>query len=275
MEDIIDKHKGMSAVIEAHGPSSDKNREKINKLHQDGNMIMFAMNEWWSFKNHPTPDYWVRSHSGANGGWYMEKERHRHWFDSGTLSGKIPFFNCDTVDGTPLDVIKNVIKGPYLPYDGRHVGGRDCDENFKILDRFTPKPHKFFKSCCDVRGKLTIQEELQKYTNYNELISASPFTVSTYCIVFAILMGCNPIYINGMDLDYFSKAGLYGNLVGDKKWNEVFPNFSPGTSTWKGWRREWMGKDFEIINKSAENIGVEILNLNNNTWYKNFKPGKI
>ena len=275
IEDIIDKHKGLPAVIEAHGPSADKNRKKINKLHQDGKIIMFAMNEWWSFKDHPAPDYWVRAHSGANGGWYMEKEEDRFWFDSGTMSGKIPFLNCDTVDKTPLDIVKGVIKGSYLPYDNRHVGNRTCLENFKTLDRYIPKFHTFFKSCCQRKGRLTIQEELQKYTNYEEMISASPFTVSVYCILFAILMGCNPIYINGMDLDYSLADGIFSNLVDEKNWREVFPDFNPGSQTWAGWRRDWMKKDFEIMNKSAENVGVEILNLNHNTWYKNFKPGKI
>ena len=50
------------------------------------------------------------------------------------------------------------------------------------------------------------------YTNYEELMSASSFTGSVYMLTFAVLMGCNPIYINGMDLDYFGEGGVYAKL---------------------------------------------------------------
>tara|TARA_R110000851_G_scaffold92489_1_gene201842 strand:+ start:5812 stop:6669 length:858 start_codon:yes stop_codon:yes gene_type:complete len=277
MKDIIDKHKGKPGVILAHGPSSDENIDKINQLIDEEKLVSFAMNEWWSYKDHPTPNYWVRAHTGANGGWFMEKESDQQWFQSGTFMGNIPLLNADTIDRTPLSVVEKVITGPYLPYDTKHVNGKTCEGNQDELERFMPKLAIFFKNCCDLKGRgLTIQEELSKYCNYDELISASPHTVSAYAIIFSILMGNNPIYINGMDLDYGNhKENIYGKLVDDKDWRTVFPNFQPGSQTWKGWRKEWMEEDFNIINKSAENIGVEIINLNPNTWYKSFKAGSI
>ena len=280
-DDIIDKHKDKPGVILAHGPSSDENIDKINQLIDEEKLISFAMNEWWSYKDHPTPNYWVRSHTGANGGWLMERESDQQWFQSGTFMGNIPLLNADTVDRTPLSVAEKVITGPYLPYDTKHVNGKTCKENYDELDRFMPqKLTIFFDKCCDLKGRgLTIQEELSKYCDYDELVSASPHTVSAYAIIFSILMGNNPIYINGMDLDYgkdpMNNETIYGKLVDGKDWRTVFPNFQPGSQTWKGWRREWMEEDFNIINKSAENIGVEIINLNPNTWYKSFKTGSI
>tara|TARA_Y100000310_G_scaffold205335_1_gene205684 strand:- start:242 stop:1120 length:879 start_codon:yes stop_codon:yes gene_type:complete len=276
IKDIINKHKGKPAIIAAHGPSGDENIDKINDLHKKNKVIIFGMNEWWAFKDHPTPDYWIRCHTGSNGGWHMEKENDQSWFQLGTCMGNVPFLNADTVDRTPLSITKKVINGPYLPYDTKHVGGKTCEENYEELDRFMSKRLvKFFPECCDRKGRLTIQEELSKYCDYDELISASPYTVSVYAIIFGILMGCNPIYINGMELDYDTDAGCYGKLVDDKDWKTVFPDFQPGPQVWKGWRREWMEEDFNIINKSAENIGVEIINLNPNTWYKSFEVGII
>jgi hypothetical protein len=84
-------------------------------------------------------------------------------------------------------------------------------------------------------------------------------------------MGCNPVYINGMELDYFGKDGIYAELNKGSDWRKTFPDFNPGFDTWKGWRRDWMLRDFNIINESTKNIGVEILNLNHNTWYGIFE----
>ena len=84
IKDIINVHKGVPAVIEGHGPSASVNRDKINKLHEKKEIIVFGINEWWSFQNHPIPDYWVRCHTGANGGWLIEREE---VFDAIRVSG--------------------------------------------------------------------------------------------------------------------------------------------------------------------------------------------
>ena len=275
IKDIINVHKGVPAVIEGHGPSASVNRDKINKLHEKKEIIVFGINEWWSFQNHPIPDYWVRCHTGANGGWLIEREEDLHWFDRGTAGGKIPLFNCDTADRSSLQSAMERLNCPYLPYDNRHLGGRTCNENHELLEWFTPLNKTFFPDCCSRRGRLTIQEEFQKYTKYSELISASSFTATVYMINFAVIMGCNPVYINGMELDYFGEDGIYAELTKGNDWRKTFPDFSPGPDSWKGWRRDWMMRDFNIINESTKNIGVETLNLNHNTWYGIFENGSL
>ena len=74
-----------------------------------------------------------------------------------------------------------------------------------------------------------------------------------------------------MDLDYFGDGGVYAQLNQDNP----FPRFNPGPDTWKGWRRDWMIRDFTIINEGSKNIGVEVLNLNHNTWYDIFENGDL
>ena len=88
-------------------------------------------------------------------------------------------------------------------------------------------------------------------------------------IAFAILMGCTPIYINGMDLDYHSSEGTYAKL----KDGCTIPG-SP-SNAWTDWRRDWITRDFNIINESAKNIGTKIINLTPNPWYKIFELGTI
>tara|TARA_S200002703_G_scaffold159827_2_gene174953 strand:+ start:4587 stop:5417 length:831 start_codon:yes stop_codon:yes gene_type:complete len=270
MEDIIDKHKGKPAVISCHGPSGDEHIDKINDLHQKNKVVVFGVNEWWAFEKHPIPDYWIRAHTGANGGYTIEKDF--DYFNKWTES-RIPLLNCDTVDQTSLDTAKQVLTCPYLPFDNRHFNGKTCAENYEEVEWYIgSKNFTFFKDCCNRKGRLTIQEEFKKYTKSNELVSSNTGTAAVHMIIFAILMGCSPIYINGMDLDYFGKGGVYGKL----KDGISFDNFTPGSKVWKnGIRRKFIKRDYDVINKSAKGIGVDILNLNHNTWYGIFNNGSL
>ena len=275
--DIINKHKGTPAIIEGHGPSLEKTRDSVNQYLDNHDLIVFGCNEWWAFENHPKPDYWVRCSVGANGGNLVENKHDIEWFKEGSDNGKIPLFNCDVTDRSSLQSAKENLICPYLPYDIRHFNGKTCLENYnesagsgEYLNRY----FTFFPGCCERRGRLTIQEELQNYTNYSERVSPMTFTVTTQMIQFAIIMGCNPIYIHGMELDYFS-GDLYGQLKNNESWQNRWPGFTPGGETWQGWRREYMLKDFNIINESAKNIGTRIINLTHNTWYRTFEEGYI
>ena len=88
-------------------------------------------------------------------------------------------------------------------------------------------------------------------------------------IAFAILMGCNPIYINGMDLDYEDASGRYAEI---KDGGNVDGN---SNHHWAGWRQNWITRDFEIINNSANNIDVKIINLHKTPWYEIFELGEL
>ena len=277
IKDIIDKHKGVTAVIECHGPSANLNRKKINDFAKNNELISFATNEWYEFEDRLKPSYWVRAHSGANGGLSVQRDVeifNRH------SEGTIPLLSCDTVDSTPLDFAISNLKCPYLPYDNRHFDGLSCEENYqKDTEGYLAHPQnkffKFVKDCCETRrlpGRLTVQEELAKYANYDEHFGTSGMTVALTMIAFATLMGCNPIYLNGLDLDYFGDGGVYAKV---KDGSNIMKGFTPGPQTWQGWRRDWTKKDMNVINESAKKVGTKILNLNHDTWYGIFEKGSL
>jgi len=264
--DIIDKHKGTPAIIECHGPSANNNRQNINKIIQKKEFIIFAINEWEQFEDHPTPHYWVKASTE------LTVQKHYNYFNKYS-KGDIPLLSCDTVDGTSIEFAKSHLHIPYLPFDNRHFGGKTCKENFDLSapDTYLTRYFTFFENCCNQIEKLTIQEELQKYTNYSSHYSPNSYTAAIHMVSFAVLMGCNPIYINGMDLDHFTKNGFYAKLnkgVG-------LENYSPPPKAWKEFRRDWISRDFNVVNKSAKNINVNIFNLNHDTWYEIFKKGYL
>ena len=82
-------------MIECHGPSANLNRKKINNFSRDNELISFATNEWYEFEDRLKPNYWVRAHSGANGG--LSIERDIEIFNKYS-EGNIPLLSCDTVD---------------------------------------------------------------------------------------------------------------------------------------------------------------------------------
>ena len=82
----------------------------------------------------------------------------------------------------------------------------------------------------------------------------------------SISLGCNLI---GKKPFLNEHRALYAELKSDGN--------IPGeaSNAWTDWRREWIVRDFNIVNDSAKNVNVNIYNLKNNAWYKIFKPGII
>ena len=60
-----------------------------------------------------------------------------------------------------------------------------------------------FYNCCKniINNRLTIQEELMKYTK-SEIHYSSANTVAMHMLAFSILLGCKTIYLFGLDLNY-------------------------------------------------------------------------
>ena len=77
----------------------------------------------------------------------------------------------------------------------------------------------------------------------------------------AILMGCNPIYINGMDLDY-SKGYANTGIA------------APADPLWQDCADRQIST-FEALNESAKLLGIEIYNLNPKPWYGVFQIGRL
>jgi hypothetical protein len=83
--------------------------------------------------------------------------------------------------------------------------------------------------------------------------------VALHAIAFAIIMGCNPIYIAGMDLNY--RKGYASNEASTERY------VSPGAIGHWELLRDNLKNDLTILKKSAINRDIKIINLLNNSWY--------
>ena len=86
--------------------------------------------------------------------------------------------------------------------------------------------------------------------------------------MFAVLMGCNPIYITGMDLDY-----QVGYAKNDKS-STYIPNIG-NVGHWKHVYKKFLLDDMKILRESAELLGTKIINLNKDAWYDVFEFGTL
>jgi len=262
--DIIDKHKGIPAILQCHGPSADKNKDAISEFCKNNETVIFGINEWHQFKNDVKPDYWLRSFPQR-----PSIELDYEYYNEHTKGG-VTLLSCDVVDSSSLESAMENLTCSYLPFDLRHFNRQSCQDNFsKDPKWFLPRYFTFFSDCCNRKGRITLQEELKRYTDYDELYSPSTHTSAINMIAFAIIMGCNPIYINGMDLDYNISTESHAEL----KEGEILPG-TPGNS-WSDWRQDWITRDFNIVNESAKCINTDIINLTHNTWYGIFQEGNI
>jgi hypothetical protein len=167
----------------------------------------------------------------ANSVMTIEKEYKR--FNS-TPQTKLIY--ADSVDITPIERASQLIEVDYLSYDQRHFGGKQCVDCYRCgcIQNLNPE-------------RLTIQEELQKYTS-NETYYSTGDTVSLHMIALSILLGCNPIYVFGMDLDY--KNGYVNNS---------------GIHNPDSFNCQNINNDLKTIKESAERIGVNIYSSSENS----------
>ena len=281
ISDILNLHKGKPAAICAHGPSLNKDKDVIIDMQNRGVLVRFSVNNWYDHFI-DSPNYWIISNSE-----YSIPIMHEKMNQYGC-----PIFYSKDGDDSSDDYIQNTLHCDYLPYDQRHFKGHECItilKNFK--DYHTENKNFDFKGygnnnimwhpprigggdgwagfdlygrCCkDIEeGEPTIQEHLQSLTKCKKHYSTGD-TVALHAIAFAILMGCNPIYISGMDLDY---SRGYAN---DKK-SIPMGHFS----MWQE-NSENLLSDMNILLDSANNIGTQIINLNKDSWHDIFPKGDI
>jgi hypothetical protein len=76
-------------------------------------------------------------------------------------------------------------------------------------------------------------------------------------------MGCDPIYVSGMDLDYSRGYA-----------DETKPVPMGHYTMWQD-NSENLLNDMEIINTSANLLGTRIINLYKNSWYDKFTIGDL
>lgn len=240
---IINKHKNQKCILAGHGPSLNKYRGKLSYL-KDKGYIIIGCNTWYEFYN-CAPHYWINVNTVDT---------------STTMIHKINEFKsiwvyADSVDLTDQEWLNKNIQTDYLPYDQRHQQGKECYCCKKV-------------GCGKYRdpNRLTIQEELKKYTNHTILYS-SGHTVALHMLAFSIIMGFSEIYIAGFDFNY--KLGYATNTA-----NRKIPDNDTGYFNLNSYGGDIL-KDIVIINDSAKNIGTKIYNTNENSSWKDFEYKEI
>lgn len=238
MNDIIDKHKNEKCIIVASGPSLNDYLDKIKELSVTYKII--ACNNWFNFLFDVVPNYWVMANSMENCNFFINQ----------IIRYKTTILYADSVDLIDQQLLDNQIQSDYLPYDQRHFKGMKCES----CETFGCNRYRNEK-------RLTIQEELQKYSGYKKHYSAG-CTVALHMIAFAIIMGFSEIFITGMDLNY--RMGYANNN------NNNQPNIDVSNFDFDRYGK-YIIEDLEIIKKSCENIGVKIYNTNKDSFWKVFE----
>ncbi len=235
-KNIIDKHKDNSALCIAHGPSLNSYLDKLSDIKSKG-FILYGCNEWFDFYNEK-PNYWIKANNFNN----LKVQNN-------IMNEKnIPVLYADSVDTTDRKWIEDNLKCDYLPYDQR---------NFDNKPAGVSQADHFF-----IKDRKTIQEELQDYTGYKEHYGSGD-TVLVHLISFAILMGCNPIYITGADLNYklgYAKCKIKKTVYTPNMFFEL---------------QHRIFKDINIIKESANNIGTKIFNLDENSRFDLFEKARL
>jgi hypothetical protein len=166
---------------------------------------------------------------------------------------KTTWIYADSVDLTNYEWIDNNIQTNYLPYDQRHFDGKECCvcQSYGCKKYLQPQ-------------RLTIQEELMKYTNYHKRYE-SGHTVALHSMAFSILMGLSEIYLTGFDFNY--RLGYaYNNTNRRTGPDNYFDNNMYGGD---------ILKDIQVIADSAKNIGIKVYNSNKQSTWNNFEYKEI
>jgi len=299
IENLTNKHKGSPCVVALHGPSLNPYLKKIEELQKVG-YKRISVNEWYDyFKS--KPDYWVVCSTEydiynsivPNHFWDVYNKWPKNVFNK----YDVPLLYCDVADLTSAEFVEQNLKCDYLPYDTKHFKNLDCksilnsfrahyekNKNFdfkmygnnsKMWEPLSLKDTNCHPSwvkfggawsrngkCCHKvdAERRTIQEELQHASGFSEHMGP-PITVGFYALAFAVLMGCNPIYVCGMDLDY-SKGYATPEATGVKGRINV-----GAIGHWKKIHCETIENDLRILRESASLLNIDIINLNKDSWF--------
>jgi hypothetical protein len=220
LKDIIGTENDKTSFVCGLGPSLSDNISHITKERE--NIILVSCNDIDLVSN-LQPNYWVWANTQPVGSLIDRLKK---------LPNTI-LVHADSVDSTSRQWIKEHLGNlNYIGYDQRHFDNKTCNNCNNGCKNF-------------VTNRLTIQEELQKFTGNDEKYSTGD-TVAVHMLALSILLGCKKIYVSGVDLDY--KKGYFGSYmtpIDASEFDHSIPNIL---------------NDFRIINDSAKKIGVEIIN---------------
>jgi hypothetical protein len=306
--DLINKHAGMPCVVALHGPSLDPHREKIEDLQQNEGYLRLSVNQWYDFFKEK-PDYWVVSNTEytiynsilPNFFWDQYNRFEKNVFNR----YNVPLLYNDTADLTDAVFVDEQLKCDYLSYDTKHFQQTNCVDILKSFKEHYLENKNFdFKQfgnntmmwqplttegtncdpawatfagawsrnrkCCHKLNpnRRTIQEELQLLSGYEQHMGPG-VSVGFFALSFAILMGCNPIYVAGMNLDYTEGYAAPAATNYKHRINRG------AIGHWKVIYNETIRDDLRILKESAALLGIDIINLNKNSWFDTLPLGEL
>lgn len=224
--ELNNTQKGKTAFVCGMGPSLANYLDRIEN--KSDNEIVIACNDVDEMTN-IIPDYWVMANS------IMDMKSMKNRFEK--------FQNCyivhaDSVDTTDRNWIEENLQNPYVPYDQRHFNGQKCDQCPNGCLNF-------------IENRLTIQEILQNKFNFTKRYSAG-CTVALHMVSLALILGCNKIYIMGVDLNY-ELGYVDGKTTNSDRLNlaTILPDFNTIKDT-------IVGHNIQIFNTSTTS---ELINI--------------
>tara|TARA_R110000824_G_scaffold101386_6_gene240879 strand:- start:12836 stop:13972 length:1137 start_codon:yes stop_codon:yes gene_type:complete len=157
-----------------------------------------------------------------------------------------------------------------------------------IAGHWSPKN----KCCRNLDGSLTLQEELQVLSGHEQHMTPG-HTVGMFALTFAVIMGCDPIYVSGFDLNY--NLGYASSIEPGINVDSPGPGCSAHINTedaqliaaracfisthdrpaWVVYYKQFLLDDMRILKESAENLGINIINLNKDSWHEVFEKGEL
>jgi hypothetical protein len=211
LNNLVNAEKNRPCLVMAHGPSLVSSLYFQEELFKL-NPVLISCNYWYKFLPFDI-NYWIVANNELSV--YEDHEIYSQFKNTKLLYAE-SVYSEDLRHKTPPLYID------YFRYDERNY-------NFE-----TQTPN--------------INRLLSWYTNYSEFYRSSA-TVALHMLAFAIILGCNPIYISGMDLDH--KKGYAFNARQKRELNDTY------LKELDEFRNDII-KSLITINSSAKNIGTRI-----------------
>ena len=241
--DIIGIDKNRVGFVLGLGPSLNNNKallKSVDSLKGDYKIISCNNMDMMSDINY---DYWMLAQPAEHDSPSCLKNMYTRVNRKGSF-----FLYTDCLDLTARDWVESHLDVDYIGYDQRHHRSEPCGWGNLPGGRAI---------CCQhiIEGRLCIQEELANVTGNTELYGAGD-TVGVHMVALAVMLGLNPIYITGIDIDYSN--GYFNNNVKfeQDRIKQGMANMN-NVPTLIG----RILSDLRIIKESAEKIGTSIYDL--------------
>lgn len=148
-------------------------------------------------KNVVSPDYWVVSNHE-----FPVPQKHIRVINA--IKDYVFIFSDTAAYHTKnvydYDFLKNNIKVPWFAFDDRHFDRKKCEP---------------LRDCCKLvdlyPNRITLQEFMERRFGLENARQRKVGTAVVYALMFAILMGSSPIYLQGIELPFYRKDYIYYN----------------------------------------------------------------